>query len=405
MGLHENLREPNPILLRELGGAVRHQRFLLYVTGFAFLILLVVYGSWPDQLEVDDPYYGSMYGGRAPWRVAEQMFEALFFTTTMLLIMLVPSFTFDAITGERATATLDQLLVAPISSSELRYGKVMAGFALGAAFLLITMPFLAALYLLGGIPLYVIIFSYAFLVGMTYFLASLGVLMSALVSRTWQSAVATYVALFLFLILSSYVLATSSVGWDDDDSLALFMKGVLGEVDHDSYRPALVRTVALTGLAIAFMWCDWTTKVLLLGIVMVVAVAIDLDSTSVFDITYSEGAMIAFDVVIFLIREAWLVLAIAGMLTGMGRHWRPIIIVLLFLGLVEWGGWSQAVSRALGEEQFYQILPFIILFASYAFGTCAQMSLCSDEVLSHRGELFTLGYITLGGEHAVAEGN
>lgn len=404
MDLRESLREPNPILLRELGGAVRHQRFLLYVTGFAFLVLLVVYGSWPDQLEVD-PYYGSTYGGYAPWQVAEEMFTALMFTTGMLLVMLVPSFTFDAITGERAAATLDQLLVAPISSSELRHGKVMAGFALGAAFLLITMPFLAALYLLGGIPLYIIIFAYGFLVVMTYFLASLGVLMSALVSRTWQSAVATYVALFLFLILSSYLLATSSVGWDDDDALALFMKGVLGEIDQDSYRPALVRTVALTGLAIAFMWCDWTTKVLFLGIVMVVAVAIDLDSTSVFDITYRDGAIIVFDVAIFLIREAWLVLAIAGMLTGMGRHWQPIIAVLLLLGLVEWGGWSQAVSRALGEEDFYQVLPLTLLFASYAFGTCAMMSLCSEEVLSRRGELFTLGFITLGGEHAVADGN
>ncbi len=402
MDLRESLREPNPILLRELGGAVRHQRFLLYVTGFAFLVLLVVYGSWPDQLEVD-PYYGTSYGSYAPWQVAEEMFAALMFTTVLLMIMLVPSFTFDAITGERATGTLDQLLVAPISSSDLRHGKVMAGFALGAAFLLITMPFLAALYLLGGLPLYVIVSTYAFLVIMTYFLASLGVLMSALVSRTWQSAVATYVALFLFLILSSYVLATSSVGWDDDDSLALFMKGVLGEIDQDSYRPALVRTVALTGLAIAFMWCDWTTKVLFLGIVMVIAVAIDLDSTSVFDITYSDGVAVVFEVAIFLIREAWLVLAIAGMLTGMGRHWRPIIVVLLLLGLVEWGGWSEAVSRAFGEEDFYQVLPFIILFASYAFGTCAQMSLCSDEVLSHRGEEFKLGFITLGGEHSVAE--
>jgi ABC-type transport system involved in multi-copper enzyme maturation permease subunit len=383
---------------------VRHQRFLLYVTGFAFLVLLVVYGSWPDQLEVD-PYYGSSYGGYSPWQVAEDMFAALMFTTGMLLVMLVPSFTFDAITGERAIGTLDQLLVAPISSSDLRHGKVMAGFALGTGFLLITMPFLAALYLLGGIPLYVIIFAYGSLVVMTYFLASLGVLMSALVSRTWQSAVATYVALFLFLILSSYVLATSSVGWDDDDSLALFTRAILGEIDHDSYRPALMRTVALTGLAIAFMWCDGTTKVLFLGFVMVMAVAIDLDSTSVFDITYREGAIVVFDVVIFLIREAWLVVAIAGMLTGLGRHWRPVVAVLFLLGLVEWGGWSQVVSRALGEEEFYQILPFSLLFASYAFGTCAMMSLCSEEVLSRRGELFTLGFITVGGEQAVADGS
>lgn len=225
----------NPILLRELAEATRHRNFLLFVTGFSIVLLLAVAISWPAPDE--------RYSGRYTWRSGEVLFATFFSFAAFMLALLVPSFSFDAITGERDRGTLDLLVISPISSREIVEGKTHATVVLGVLFLVITAPFLFMVYLLGGTPLYVVLFSYGGLILMTLLLASLGTLTSALASRTWQSAVATFIIVFGILFLTAAVI-DGSRGPRGDDAFATFWRLIIGE--PDTYPFGLVRLFLVT---------------------------------------------------------------------------------------------------------------------------------------------------------------
>lgn len=134
------------------------------------------------------------------------IFEMLFWVQLVLLMMLAPSLTTSAVSGERERQSFDMLLTTHLAPSELIFGKL--GFA--ASFILLalfsTIPLEAIVFFLGGVSLSSFLYSKLTLATLGMMASLFGLMLS---SRETRSAYATGQAyfglVFLFMFGSPFI--------------------------------------------------------------------------------------------------------------------------------------------------------------------------------------------------------
>lgn len=185
-----------PLLRRELKGQVRGRRAPLVVTLYLSLMVVVLGGSLIIGDAVDQG--GEQISGPV-------LFLALALIQSSLILLLGPIFSAGAIAGERERRTYDTLLVTPLTSSGIVFGKVGAAVAFQALLVTSSLPLTAVAYLYGGVGPGTLLSVYAWDLLLIVWVASFTIACSALVGRTLWAAVLAYVVLFLAVAVTPFL--------------------------------------------------------------------------------------------------------------------------------------------------------------------------------------------------------
>ncbi len=120
----------------------------------------------------------------------------------LLVVLVSPTLSGNAINGDRDAATLAAVQVTAASTGDIMLGKLLAAVATGGAFLLVALPFLAISLLGGGADPLVLLVSLVVLAAEIVIVAAIGVGLSGLIARPLFSVATTY------LVVASLTIGT-----------------------------------------------------------------------------------------------------------------------------------------------------------------------------------------------------
>lgn len=118
----------------------------------------------------------------------------------LLVVLVSPTLSGNAINGDRDAATLAPIQVTAATTGDIMLGKLLAAVATGCAFLLIAVPFLAAGMLGGGVTPGMFFVSLLVLLVEIIVVAAMGVGLSGLIARPLFSIAATYLVVAALVI-------------------------------------------------------------------------------------------------------------------------------------------------------------------------------------------------------------
>lgn len=120
----------------------------------------------------------------------------------LLVVLVSPTLSGNAINGDRESATLAAIQVTAVSTGDIMLGKLVAAIATGGAFLLVALPFLAFSLLGRGADPLVLLISILVLAAEIVIVAAIGVGLSGLIARPLFSVATTY------LVVAGLVIGT-----------------------------------------------------------------------------------------------------------------------------------------------------------------------------------------------------
>lgn len=144
----------------------------------------------------------------------------------LLVVLVSPTLSGNAINGDRDAATLAPLQVTAATTGDIMLGKLLAAIITGGAFLLVAVPFLIAGMFGGGVTAGMLVASLLVMLAEIVIVAALGVGLSGLIARPLFSIAATYLAVAGLVIgtLIAFTLAGAAIRtenvsysrpWDD----------------------------------------------------------------------------------------------------------------------------------------------------------------------------------------------
>ncbi len=181
----------NPVFVKEMRVGFREKKVFFALTAWVIIVALFASisaaGALGDNVAISE----------LPER-GQYLFEMLFWVQLVLLLMLAPSLTTSAVSGERERQSLDMLLTTHLAPAELIFGK----FGFAASFILLalfsTVPLESIVCFLGGVSIGSFLLA-KLVLGSLGMLASLfGLMLSA---RETRSAYATGQAYFGLVFL------------------------------------------------------------------------------------------------------------------------------------------------------------------------------------------------------------
>lgn len=123
------------------------------------------------------------------------MYDVVVFFVLGLGMLVVPSLTATSINGDREHGVLATLQTTLLTSADIVLGKLLAAWAIAAAFLVTALPFLVWAWFEGGISGGRILLSLLVLMLVLAVVCTVGLMFSSLTARPVASAVLTYLAL------------------------------------------------------------------------------------------------------------------------------------------------------------------------------------------------------------------
>lgn len=142
---------------------------LLLVTVLSFAAL----GSWTDD--------------SGQW-----IFSTIVYITLLLVVLVSPTLSGNAINGDRDAAVLAPVQVTLATTAEILFGKFLAAWISGLAFVAVSVPFLLIATLSGGGQLSTILVSLLVMIIEIGVIAGIGVALSGVLARPLFSVAATY---------------------------------------------------------------------------------------------------------------------------------------------------------------------------------------------------------------------
>ncbi len=228
------LERLNPITLRWLESCARSRRFHAMITILPFLVIISVIGV--RFLFSSSTFYqmGPIFAS-GTWSMVH-----------LFILIIVPAYAFNAITGERSGNTLDQLIISPLLPREIILGNVAFGLAISTYLMITMLPILSFAYVLGGVPFSNILSSAGSTLVSAYFYATLGVVISSLMSKAWKAAVATLIALVVFYVILNIPVTAIAMG-------VYYMGGGPLAMAGRPYAPDSTASFATLGVVVALM--------------------------------------------------------------------------------------------------------------------------------------------------------
>jgi ABC-type transport system involved in multi-copper enzyme maturation permease subunit len=193
------------IIVKELRGRMRGRRAFIILT--LYVLLLAVFGWMLQQITEAENSVRSSFGPEATYASAEVgrgIFVGLLLAQTLMVAVLAPAATANAISGEREHQTLDLLAVTPISSLAIDMGKLLSALAWVFVLVVASIPVTALVFVFGGVAPDDVLRGYAVLFATVIGLGSVGLFFSALTRRTGASTGLTFVAVIALTIGTYY---------------------------------------------------------------------------------------------------------------------------------------------------------------------------------------------------------
>lgn len=199
-----------PVFLREVLAQARRTRTYIFQT--VFLGILVI-GLIPMYSGV------TAMSGAAIAEKARNVFEWGGYLQLLILALLGPSLTANAITEEKGSNTLDLLLLTGAGPYAIVWGKFFSRLYSLLFLLFLTVPLLFALLTLGGVAARSIMITIAVLGGFSVLATGLGIFLSTIMARTPGVMFGSYVVLGSVLGLPALLTALGLPAWNARDPL------------------------------------------------------------------------------------------------------------------------------------------------------------------------------------------
>ena len=185
--------EPNPVLVKELRARFRSRRSFLTVSAFVGLLALaglLVYASQVEQATQNFSY--SMYSYYSNQSLGEP-FASMIMSVELILVMLIaPALTMNALSGERDRRTYELLMATPLSGWAILRGKFLAALAYILLLVFAVLPVLSLAFLFGGVSASQVLGSQVIVVASGVLLLMVGLFWSSWLKSSGRSAVASY---------------------------------------------------------------------------------------------------------------------------------------------------------------------------------------------------------------------
>jgi len=140
----------------------------------------------------------------AAWGYAEAsgsgVFSTIVYITLLLIVLVSPTLSGNAINGDREAATLAPVQVTLATTGEILLGKFFAAWITGLAFVAVSVPFLLLATLAGGSEPATVIVSLLVLVIEVGVIAAIGVGLSGILARPLFSVATTYLVVAALVI-------------------------------------------------------------------------------------------------------------------------------------------------------------------------------------------------------------
>jgi ABC-2 type transport system permease protein len=158
--------------------------------GVFFLLVVIV----TILLTVADHLY-AMTGGRTEQsEAASAIFSTIIYFVLLLGVLVAPALSGNAINGDRSAGTLATTQVTLISGWQIIFGKFLAAWVTGLAFLVVALPCVIYTIFVGGLGISTIAVSVVILAVELGVVAAIGVGLSGLIPKPLFSIVVTYLA-------------------------------------------------------------------------------------------------------------------------------------------------------------------------------------------------------------------
>lgn len=154
----------------------------------------------------------------------------------LLVVLVSPTLSGNAINGDRDAATLAAVQVTAASTGDIMLGKLVAAVATGGAFLVVALPFLALSLLGGGANPIVLIVSLFVLLAEIVVVAAIGVGLSGLIARPLFSVAATYLVVAALVIGTVIVFALGGMAIRSESTTYSRPYDAMGDVDCDEWE-------------------------------------------------------------------------------------------------------------------------------------------------------------------------
>lgn len=135
------------------------------------------------------------------WKIGTQLFGTITFLQAILIIFVTPLVTAASITGEKDQKTFDSLCVTPVSTRQIVFAKLAASLILFIVLILISLPFAAASFILGGISPKSLFLAYLLTLLAAANIGSIGLFCSTRYERSIASIPAATVMILALVIL------------------------------------------------------------------------------------------------------------------------------------------------------------------------------------------------------------
>ena len=189
----------NPVAIKELRGRMRGRRAFVILTIYLLImsgLVLLIFGGFAAS--------GST--GLNQRLMGKYVFAVVVAVQIFLVLIIGPSLTAGAISGEKERQTYDLLRTTLLSSRTIVAGKLLS--ALSYVFLLViaSIPIQSIAFFLGGISLSEVVISQAVILVCAIAYSMIGLFLSTVARNTLAASVATY-AIVIFLTAGLPVLA------------------------------------------------------------------------------------------------------------------------------------------------------------------------------------------------------
>jgi ABC-2 type transport system permease protein len=156
--------------------------------GWFFYVYLTVFVRQSEQM---------MQMGTAP-NINQQMVRGVLLNSAVIILFVMPMITMRTYSEEKRSGTIELLLTSPITDWQIILGKFLGAFGLYAAMLLVTMLYMALLFVYGNPEWRPIVAGYLGLLLMGGCFIAVGLLISSL---TKNQIVAGFLTFAVFLML------------------------------------------------------------------------------------------------------------------------------------------------------------------------------------------------------------
>ncbi|MFG6475628.1 ABC transporter permease subunit [Microbacterium sp. P06] len=187
----------------ELTQRIRSVAWFVLLAVFALLLLgvtLLSFQAVSPSLDGDDT-------------AGANVFSLIVYFVLLLVVLVSPTLSGNAINGDRDAATLAPVQVTLATTGDILVGKLLAAWVTGLAFLAVAVPFLVIATAAGGVPLDVLLVSLLVLVVEVGVVAAVGVGLSGILARPLFSVAVTYLtvaALVLGTVIAFGLSASAS---------------------------------------------------------------------------------------------------------------------------------------------------------------------------------------------------